>query len=107
MLTSLINLLHEYVQGFVTGGRRDRRVVPEAKLIQSPNQTILQFIEDPQRVGTHSSRYSRITVLSFNDRSGPMLLNRRPGTSPFGETSKSSFGFLYGSTSSTDQEPDW
>lgn len=40
--------LHEYVQGFVTGGRRDRRVVPEARLIRSPNQTILQFIQDPQ-----------------------------------------------------------
>lgn len=49
---------------------------------------------------TYSSRYSRITVLSLRAVGGIVLLNLRPGTSPFGETSRSSAGFLYGSTSS-------
>ena len=50
---------------------------------------------------TYSSTYSNITVLSFRDLCFSRLFNLRAGTKPFGETSKSSGGFLYGSTSST------
>lgn len=42
----------------------------------------------------HSSKKSRITVLSLRDRAGLYRLNLRAGTSPFGETSSNSFGFL-------------
>ena len=41
-----------------------------------------------------------MTVLSCNARGGLKLLSLRAGTRPLGENSKSSAGFLYGSTSS-------
>jgi hypothetical protein len=44
-----------------------------------------------------------MTVLSLRARGGSPL-RRKPGTRPFGETSSSSFGFSYGSTSSADVE---
>ena len=54
-------------------------------------------------IKAYSSRYSMITVLSLRLRGippGSLVSKRSAGTRPFGETCKSSSGFLYGSTSS-------
>jgi hypothetical protein len=50
---------------------------------------------------TYSSRYSNMTVLSLRARGGLYRCSFSPGTRPFGDTSRRSFGFLYGSTSSS------
>ena len=49
---------------------------------------------------TYPSRYSRMTVLSLRERGGVYVFSLSPGTRPLGETSRRSWGFLYGSTSS-------
>ena len=101
------------LQGSDNGGKRlsvvceERFVLLAAKLVVEMGGNMSFLIHGaPQsnvRVligNAHSRRKSIMTVLSCNARGGLKLLSLRAGTRPLGENSKSSAGFLYGSTSS-------
>ena len=101
-----------HLQGSDNGGKRlsvvceERFVLLAAKLVFEMGGNMSSLIHGaPQsnvRVligNAHSRRKSIMTVLSCNARGGLKLLSLRAGTRPLGESSKSSAGFLYGSTS--------